>query len=209
MSRTSAAPAAMRAAAGRRRPRPMATRMLVTGGSHLNNPFLYRHSALRSAEGFRCRHAGGRLGGGADGPSSVPAQSVKELVALIRGQCREIQLRLAGRRHDAAAHRRAVSAVARSRPRARAVHRRRSGDRLDCRRPHADLVWGDGAGRAAGEGRARCARLRVTSKTRTPRAAGRSHHGRGGLSRHRGQQLDRGGRAGGNAEGDRRHAQPR
>ena len=60
---------------------------------------------------------------------SVPARTVEELVALIKAQSRQVQLCLAGDGNAGSPGRRAVSTVARARPRACALQQRRPGGR--------------------------------------------------------------------------------
>ena len=59
--------------------------ILVTGGSHLNNPFLYRHTPYDPLKDFDAVTLAVDSAVVLTVHPSVPAQSVKELVALIRG----------------------------------------------------------------------------------------------------------------------------
>src|SRR4029078_1501811 len=58
--------------------------ILVTGGSHLNNPFLYNHLPYDPIKGFDTVTLAVDSAVVLTVHPSVPAQSVKELVALIR-----------------------------------------------------------------------------------------------------------------------------
>ena len=72
---------------------------------------------------------------------AVPAKSLPELVKLIQGQSRQIQLCRSRRRLDAASRRRTVPADLQSRSRPCAVHGRGAGRSGHDRRPHADCLY--------------------------------------------------------------------
>jgi len=75
----------------------------VTGGSHLNNPFLYSHVPYDPIKDFDPVTLAVELGGGADGaPIGARRKASRSSVALIQSQFRQIQLRVAGHRHAAA-----------------------------------------------------------------------------------------------------------
>ena len=84
---------------------------------------------------------------------SVPAKTVKELIALIKANPGKYSFARSRHRLDAASVRRIVQADLRPRHGARAVSRRRAGDHLDHRRPHADRVYRAAAGARQCEGR--------------------------------------------------------
>ena len=74
------------------------------------------------------------------------AKSMKELVALVKSQSGQIQLRAAGDRLDPASRGRAVQAEIRTGPRHGTLQWRGAGGQLHHRGPHADRIHGAPAG---------------------------------------------------------------
>ena len=177
--------------------------ILVTGGSHVNNPFLYNHVPYDPIKDFDAVTLAVDSAVVLTVHPSVPAQSVKDLVALIRASAGKFSYASPGTGTPPQLVGALFRAVARSRPRARAIQRRRPGDRLHGCGPHADLLRRDGPGRTVGQGwPVACARGHVEGANAG--VARCSDHGGGWLSRGGGQQLDRRGGAGGYLEGDHR-----
>ena len=142
--------------------------VLVTGGNITNNPYLFSHAGYDPLKDFDAVTLGSSTPVVLAVNPSVPVHTVKELVDLILVRARQIQLRIAGHRHAAAARRFAVRARAQSRPCARAVRRRRAGGRSDRGRAYADFVRCAGAGVAADQEPVQLRALAVTGKDRAP-----------------------------------------
>ena len=155
--------------------------ILVTGGNHVNNPFLYAHMSYDPIKDFHGVTIATEQAIVLTVNPSVPAKTVKELVELIRATPGKYSYRLARHRNAAATRRRIVQAVAQARSGARAVRRRRACDRLDGRGPHPDLVRRHGAGGAAGQGR-QASRARGDNEEAVAGLARRADHGGGRLS---------------------------
>ncbi len=114
---------------------------------------------------------------------SVPARSVKELIAVMKAQPRQVQqLCACRRRHHAASLGRTVPAHGRRRHGACAVRGRRPGDPVDGRGSHADHVHDARAGDAAHQGR-QAALACGDGERALAASARRADHGGGGLSR--------------------------
>ena len=145
---------------------------------------------LRSVQGLRRGDARREPAGGARGPPVGAGAERQGADRAGQSQSRQIQLRVARRRHAAATRRRAVPALACARSHSRAVQRRRPRGRLDGRGPHADVVRCAHARGAADQGR-QAARARGDVKDARQGVARRADHGGGRLSGGRGHKLGR------------------
>jgi len=121
----------------------------VTGGSHLNNPFLYNHVPYDPIKDFDTVTLAVDSAVVLTVHPSVPAQSVKELVALIRANSGKYSYASPGTGTPP----QLVGALFRLSLDLDLVHVPFSGDRLDRRGPHTCFVWRNGAGGAVGQGR--------------------------------------------------------
>ena len=158
--------------------------ILFVSSSYVVNPSLYAkvpydpYKDLIPLDGCR-RHRQhvdrARLGAG--------GRSVKELVAVMKANPGKYNnYRACRRRHHAASLGRTVPAHGRRRHGACAVCRRRPGDPVDGRGPHADHVHDARARDAAHQGR-QAALARGDGERALAASARRADHGGGGLSR--------------------------
>ena len=119
-----------------------------------------RPGSLRSVQGLRPGDASRRVRIGARGQSLGPGHDCEGPRHADQSRFGQIQFRFAGGRHPITSRGRTVSIVPWSRPRARTLRGRRSGNCLGRGGSYADLLRRTICGRSAGQRRASCASLR-------------------------------------------------
>ena len=121
-----------RARAGRRLHRPA---VVI---EHHGQPEPLQQDAVRRGEGSDPGHQGRRLAELLAGQPELPGQEHEGPDRAVQERARQVQRRLARRRHDAVAVDRAAQARSQGQLRHGAVRRRRTDDAVAARRPRAD-----------------------------------------------------------------------
>ena len=109
--------------------------VLLSSSSVTVNPSLYSQDAVRRGEGPDPGHQGRRLAELLAGQPELPGQEHEGTGRSVQEGTRQIQRRLARRRHHAVAVDRAAQARSQGQFRHRAVRRRRTDDAIAARRP--------------------------------------------------------------------------
>ena len=174
--------------------------ILVVSTGFIINPSMYTQDRLRPDQGFRADHAGRGLAQCRHGQSVGAGEDAQGADRSHQGQSRQIQLRPARHRLDAASRRRAVQADLRARHGDGAVQRRAACDQFDARQSHADCVYGVAAGHRHHQGR-QPARHRDSRQAARRIAAGSADQYRRGRAGPGKRHLDRHSGAGRYAEG--------